>query len=254
MDRFRGKATVVTGGASGIGLATAQRLAMEGAAVAIIDLQRAAVDDAVAMVRASGGHAVGYDADVSVWARVEDAFVAAAKEFGHLDAVVNCAGIIARGSLEETSDEEWHRVIEVDLTSIFYSTRAALPLLRAAGSGAIVNIASLSGTVSIVNVAYEAAKGGVVSLTRRLADELAKDGIRVNSVSPGLTATPLNQKLRDAGAERRWVDRIPLGRYGHPREIAAACAFLASEDASYVTGFDLIVDGGVSAVLRPLPA
>jgi NAD(P)-dependent dehydrogenase (short-subunit alcohol dehydrogenase family) len=172
---------------------------------------------------------------------------------GVADKATPFGGIIARGDLLETGIDEWRRVLEVDLSSIFYSTRAALPLLRAAGGGSIVNFASLSGTRSIVNVAYEAAKGGVISLTRRLADELAKDHIRVNTVSPGFTATPLNQKLRDAGAERKWVDRIPLGRYGQPAEIAAACAFLASDDASYITGFDLVVDGGVSSVLRPLP-
>jgi NAD(P)-dependent dehydrogenase (short-subunit alcohol dehydrogenase family) len=141
-------------------------------------------------------------------------------------------------------------VLQVDLTAIYYLTLAALPYLRRRG-GAVVNIASVAGSRGAVNVAYVAAKGGLVALTRQLANELAGDGIRVNSVSPGFTATRLNEDLRGSGAEARWASRIPLGRYASPHEIAAACAFLASDEASYITGTDLIVDGGLSAVLRP---
>jgi NAD(P)-dependent dehydrogenase (short-subunit alcohol dehydrogenase family) len=123
--------------------------------------------------------------------------------------------------------------------------------LRKAGGGAIVNIASVAGSVGAINPAYCASKGGVIAVTRQLADELARDRIRVNSVSPGFTVTPLNQTLREAGAEKSWANQIPLGRYGLPPEIASACAFLASDDASYITGIDLLVDGGLASVTRP---
>lgn len=251
MTRFKGKVAIVTGGASGIGLATAERLASEGAAVAIVDRELAAANVAAESIRGPAGRGKGFAADVTSRDQLASVFAAASKMFGRVDVVVNSAGVIARGNLEETSIEEWRRVLEIDLSSMFYSASAALPLLRAAGGGSIVNIASVAGLRGAVNVAYVAAKGGVISLTRQLANELAKDRIRVNSISPGFTSTPLNQTLRDAGAERYWTDRIPLGRYGAPEEIAAACAFLASDDASYVTGFDLVVDGGLSVVLRP---
>ena len=251
MTRFKGKVAIVTGGASGIGLATAERLASEGAAVAIVDRELAAANVAAESIRGPAGRGKGFAADVTSRDQLASVFAAASKMFGRVDVVVNSAGVIARGNLEETSIEEWRRVLEIDLSSMFYSASAALPLLRAAGGVSIVNIASVAGLRGAVNVAYVAAKGGVISLTRQLANELAKDRIRVNSISPGFTSTPLNQTLRDAGAERYWTDRIPLGRYGAPDEIAAACAFLASDDASYVTGFDLVVDGGLSAVLRP---
>ncbi len=252
MNRFIGKVVIVTGGASGIGLATARRLAAEGALVAIVDRDGEAAARTAQGLIDSGNQALALPADVSDARAVARAFQEAARRFGRLDAVVNSAGIIARGSLEETSEEEWRRVIEVDLYSMFYSARAAAPLLRAAGGGSIVNVASVAGSRGAVNVAYVAAKGGVIALTRQLAGELAPDGIRVNSVSPGFTATALNRREREGGAERRWASRIPLGgRYAEPDEIAAACAFLASSDASYITGIDLVVDGGMSAVVRP---
>lgn len=251
MNRFQGKAAIVTGGGSGIGLAVACRLASEGAAVALIDRSEAALAAAVATVAQHGGIVVTAIADVTDSAAVQRAFAESGDSLGRVDAVINSAGVIARGTLGETSDEEWLRVIHTDLSSMFYAARAAVPFLRATGGGAIVNIASIAGSRGAVNVAYAAAKGGVASITRQLANELACDGIRVNAVSPGFTATPLNQTLRDAGAERGWSTRIPLGRYATPEEIAAACAYLASDDASYVTGVDLVVDGGLSAVLRP---
>lgn len=251
MNRFHGKAAIITGGASGIGLAVAMRLAAEGAAVALVDRSQQSLDKAASVVAGAGGRVFATVADVTDSAAVARAFSACADKLGRVDAVINSAGIIARGTLEETSDEEWLRVIHTDLSSMFYAARAAVPLLRAAGGGAVVNIASIAGTRGAVNVAYAAAKGGVVSITRQLANELAHKGIRVNSVSPGFTSTPLNQTLRSEGAESTWMQRIPLGRYATPEEIAAACAYLASSDASYVTGIDIVVDGGLSAVLRP---
>lgn len=253
MKRFDGKVAVVTGGASGIGLATASRLASEGAALALVDRDGGAVRRAAQDLQRSGSRVLALEADVSNARALAAVFGDAAGELGRLDVVINSAGIIARGNLSETSEDEWRRVLEVDLHSMFYSARAAVPLLRAAGGGAIVNVASVAGSRGSVNVAYAAAKGGVISLTRQLAGELAGDRIRVNSVSPGFTFTGLNRELRGSSAEDRWARRIPLARYADAREIAAACAFLASNDASYVTGTDLVVDGGLSAVVFANP-
>jgi NAD(P)-dependent dehydrogenase (short-subunit alcohol dehydrogenase family) len=253
LKRLQDKVAVVTGGASGIGLATAERLASEGALIAVVDRDGGHAREAAARIADNGGRAISFEADVRNQQQLETAFNAAAAEFGRLDVIVNSAGVISRGGLEATTDEDWRNVLEINLFSIFYSARAALPLLRKGGGGAIVNIASVAGSVGAVSVPYSASKGGVISITRQLANELARDGIRVNSVSPGFTSTPLNKSLRDAGAESQWANQIPLGRYALPEEIAAACAFLASDDATYITGTDLLVDGGLSAVARPEP-
>lgn len=253
MKRFTGKVAIITGGASGIGLATAERLASEGATIAVVDRDAVSMKAAMRRISDVSTSVLCLEADVRSLEQLRIAFAAANSKFGRVDVIINSAGVIARGNIDETSDEEWRRVLEINLFSIFYSAKIAMPLLRAAGGGAIVNIASIAGGRGLINAPYSAAKGGVISITRQLADELAQDRIRVNSVSPGFTSTPLNQELRAAGAERSWASRIPLGRYGEPAEIAAACAFLASDDAAYITGIDLVVDGGISAVLRPDP-
>ncbi len=251
MNRFAAKSAIITGGASGIGLSTALRLSAEGAKVALVDRSTEALDQAIACIEAQGGYAVAAVADVTDSGAVDRAFTQCANKLDGICVIINSAGIIARGSMEETSDEEWLRVLNTDLSSMFYTARAGARLLRQEEGGSIVNIASIAGSRGAVNVAYAAAKGGVASITRQLANELAPDGIRVNAVSPGFTRTPLNQRLRSSNAEASWTHQIPLGRYADPEEIAAACAFLASGDASYITGIDLVVDGGLCAVLRP---
>ena len=244
MTRFAGKTALVTGAASGIGRACAERLLQEGARVALVDVSYTG-KSAKETPRSIAIHAdAGNEADVI--AAVERAV----DKFEHLDVVINSAGIAARGNIEDTSSAEWNKVIAVDLSSIFYATKAVVPHMRKPG-GAIVNIASVAGTRGAINVAYDAAKGGVVAITRRLAGELAPSRIRVNSVSPGFTATGLNVKQRELGWDRAWFARIPAGRFGEPHEIAAACLFLASDDASYITGHDLVVDGGLSTMLIP---
>jgi meso-butanediol dehydrogenase / (S,S)-butanediol dehydrogenase / diacetyl reductase len=251
MMRYAAKRVVVTGGASGIGLATARRLFAEGATLALVDLDLDGASHAASAMDATGARAAGYAADVADSAAVSSVLRSAEEWMGGIDVVINSAGIIARGAIGDTSDEAWRRVLDIDLSSMFYVARAVAPIMRRAGGGAIVNVASVAGSVGAVNAAYAAAKGGVLALTRQLANELAADTIRVNSVSPGFTATPLNQELRAAGSEAAWASRIPLGRFGLPEEIAAVCAFLASDDASYITGIDLVADGGLSAVARP---
>ena len=254
MSRYEGKVVVVTGGASGIGYAVAGRLVAEGAAIALVDFDSANAIKSASDLSRQGGRVHAYAVDVTDETSMRAVFAQVATQFGRLDAVINSAGIAARGTLDETGYDEWRRVLDVDLTSIYLSARMAVPHMRRNGGGAIVNIASVAGILGVVNVAYVAAKGGVIALTRQLANELAADNIRVNAISPGFVVTALNKELRANGAEKRWENRIPLGRYAEPREIAAACAFLASDDASYMTGENMVVDGGLSAVLRPDPA
>lgn len=242
MTRFAGKVVLVTGAGSGIGSACCDGLLREGACIAALD--RAPLPELAA------GNVLKLQGDVADPTTGPRAVNDALAKFGRLDALINCAGIIARGNITETTDEEWMRVLNVDLSSIYYLSKAAVPGLRTSG-GNIVNVASVAASRGAINVAYDAAKGGVVALTRRLAGELAPYNIRANSVSPGFTSTGLNVEQRQKGWDRVWTSRIPAGRFAQPREIASACLFLASDEASYVTGHDLVVDGGLSSVLLP---
>jgi len=244
--RFEGKVALVTGGASGIGEATARRLADEGAHVMIGDLNEGAAKDVAATL---ANDAASQAVDVSDIEQVQALVDATVERYGRLDVLFNNAGIGCFGQTQELDPETWHQVIAVDLHSIFYGCRAAIPHLKAAGGGAIVNTASISGLGADYGFsAYNAAKGAVVNYTRTLAIDHARDGIRVNAVCPGPTETPLAEPLFAMPGIREAFQRsIPLERIGRAEEIAAAVAFLASDDASYVTGAALPVDGGVTA-------
>jgi meso-butanediol dehydrogenase/(S,S)-butanediol dehydrogenase/diacetyl reductase len=245
--RFSGKTVVVTGGASGIGLAAVRRFHAEGAAVVVADINGDAARD---VARELGDNrCLARKVDVSNWEQVKDLMDRAAATFGGLDIVFNNAGITSFSAIPESSLEEWHRVIEIDLSGIFFGCKAAIPLMRERGGGAIINTASGSGLKGDYGaIAYCAAKGGVINFTRAAALDHAREGIRVNAVSPGPIATPLlrgidkMKKLRD-----QWQESIPMGRFGNPEEIAAVVAFLASDDATYLTGVTIPVDGGVMA-------
>ncbi len=246
--RFNGKVAVVTAAASGIGAATAARLAREGAYVYLSDIDQdglARQAEALADVSARISTRV---ADVTVPEQVAALIDNAVSEQGRLDILINNAGMGAFGRITEVTPEAWHRVFRICVDSIFHASRAAIPHLIKT-HGTIVNTASISGLFGDYGfAAYNAAKGAVINLTRNMALDYSRDGLRVNAVCPGLIATPLSLKLRDNAAVMAEYDRlIPLGGPGSPEEIAGAIAFLASDDASYVTGVAFAVDGGLTA-------
>jgi meso-butanediol dehydrogenase/(S,S)-butanediol dehydrogenase/diacetyl reductase len=245
-NRFEGRVALVTGAASGIGAATARRLVREGARVWLADRDSAGV----AAVAAELGEAAGsQELDVRDREAVAAFTEAAAARFGRIDVVVNNAGIGSFGPSDVLDPDTWRDVLATDLDSVFYGTRAALPHLRAAGGGAIVNTASISGLAGDYGfAAYNAAKGAVVNYTRTAALDHGHEHIRVNCVCPGPIHTGLTSFARDMPAlVEAWERSVPLGRIGAADEVAAAIAFLASDDASYISGAALVVDGGLTA-------
>ncbi|WP_187368967.1 SDR family NAD(P)-dependent oxidoreductase [Baekduia soli] len=245
-----GRTCVVTGGASGIGAATARVLVREGARVAVLDRR---ADDARAVVEAlapaDGGPHLALEADVADPAAVRRAFTAVLEAFGRLDGLVSCAGIRITGDPLEVTPEDWHHVMDVNLSGAFYCAQHAGRAMVAQGSGSIVNISSAAGLVAVDRrVAYNASKAGLLGLTRGLARDLGGRGVRVNAVCPGLIRTPLTEPYFE---DEAWVaalsDVIPSGSAGEPEHIGDACAFLLSDLAAYITGIALPVDGGFTA-------
>jgi meso-butanediol dehydrogenase/(S,S)-butanediol dehydrogenase/diacetyl reductase len=246
MRRFDGYAALVTGAGQGIGEAIARRLAAEGARVLVTDVVPERAEAAAQRVREAGGEAEALACDVADRAAVEAAVEHAARRFGGLDVLVNCAlSCLPDADLvENEEDEAWERNIDVTLTGAFRCARAAMPYLAAAdGRGAIVSIGSVNGAADFGNHSYSAAKAGLAGLTRTLAGHAAPRGVRVNLVMPGTVDTP-NWAGREDALERASA-HYPLGRVGRPDDIAAAVAFLASQDASWITGVTLPVDGGL---------
>ncbi len=243
--QLEGLVAVVTGGGSGIGLAACRMFLREGARVGALDLSLGALHDA---------NALPVTADVTDQASMDAAMAAVAERFGGIDILVNNAGISSVGTVEDNDDQEWARVLDVNVTGIVRGTKAALPYLRRSAHGAIVNTSSIAATAGLAKRAlYSASKGAVHALTLAMAADLVADGIRVNCVSPGTADTPWVERLlartTDPAEERRKLEaRQPLGRMVSADEVAAAMLYLVSPAASSTTGASLAVDGGVGGL------
>lgn len=248
--RLRGKVALITGGASGIGRATALLMARQGAAVTVVDVDKVGAQSVVKEIRDHGGRAIAVACDVSQGADCQRAVQRAVEELGGLDILFNNAGIIRRANVLETSEEEWDQVMAVNVKSIFLLSKLAIPIMAQAGGGVIINTGSGWGLVGGQNaVSYCASKGAVVNMTRAMALDHGAQNIRVNCVCPGDTDTAmLRSEARQLGeSDERFLaeaaDR-PLGRVGQPEDIAEAVLYLASDASSFVTGTSLVVDGG----------
>lgn len=245
-----GKVVIVTGGGRGLGRALSEGFAAAGAHVVLTGRSAETLEGAAGQIRAKGGSVRGVPADVAREADVEALCATTLDAFGRIDVLINNAGINPwYKAAEDTTLEEWRAVVETNLTGVFLACRQAGRTMLAQGDGAIVNVTSVAGRVGLAKTtAYCAAKGGVELMTRQLALEWAKKGVRVNAVAPGYFATDLTEGLRaNEVLSERVTRRSPMGRFGHPNELAGACLFLASPAASYITGASLAVDGGWTA-------
>ena len=246
--RLPGRVAAITGGALGIGRATALTFAEEGATVALGDVQVEAAETVAQEIRGRGGQAIAVGLDVGDAAQVQAFVDRVVEEFGRLDVMFANAGIAHSAPFLEHPETQWHRVLRVNLTGVFLCCQAAArQMVKQGGGGRIITTASINGFRGVENLAgYNAAKAGVIELTRTMAVELAQHRIAVNAIAPAQIDTRLTRSLPE-GARRRRVERIPMGRFGEPEEVARVALFLASDDASYVTGHTLAVDGGYLA-------
>ena len=254
MDRLNGRVAVVTGGASGIGLASIRRLASEGARVVVADVNteagKRAADEVSGLFVAT---------DVTDPDAVQRLFSIADRECGSVDIAFNNAGISPPedDSILDTGLDAWRKVQEVNLTSVYLCCKAVIPYMQRQGKGSIINTASFVALMGAATsqISYSASKGGVLSMSRELGVQFAREGIRVNALCPGPVNTPLLQELfaKDAERAQRRLVHVPMGRFAEPDEIAAAVAFLASDDSSFITASTFLVDGGISgAYVTPL--
>ncbi len=248
--RLKGRVALVTGAASGIGAATARRLAAEGAYVALTDIQDPAGEAIAGELSDGGAEAIFVHHDVSDEESWVMALAAVREKWGRLDILVNNAGKGDTAPIEEATLEDWEATIAVDQRSVFLGMKLAAPMLLESGHGSIVNISSIFGTSGGFGTspAYHAAKGAVRTLTKNAAVHWAQEGIRVNSIHPGFIDTPMLAQAKGTELEGLLTTTTPMGRLGRPEEIAATVAWLASDDASFVTGAEIYVDGGFSAV------
>jgi 3(or 17)beta-hydroxysteroid dehydrogenase len=248
--RLQGKIALISGGARGMGAVEARLFAKEGAKVTIGDVLEDEGRKLEAEINATGGEALFVRLDVTHEADWQKAVEATVNRFGKLDVLVNNAGISGRGRVEDTTVEEWDRVMDVNAKGVFLGTKVAIPAMRRGGGGSIINISSQLGLVGTDHSSpqYQASKGAVRLLTKATAIQYAQEGIRANSVHPGPIVTPMTEAARaDPERYQLMLSRVPLGCYGQPEDVAYGVLYLASDEARWVTGSELVIDGGWTA-------
>lgn len=254
--RLTNKVAIITGGGSGIGRASAELFAREGAAVGVLDVRAEAAEETAAAIRAAGGRALGLGADVTNDAQVRAATDAVIAEFGDVAILYNNAGIGSTGAVDVAEEDDWDRCFNINAKGTFLCSRAVVPSMLNAGRGSIINQGSVAALVGVANfAAYCAAKGAVVALTRSMSIDLAPRGIRVNAIAPGTIYTPLMEPMliaRGGGDLQKGLEmtltKYPIGRLGDVGDIANAALFLASDEAAFVTGSTLTADGGMTSI------
>ena len=247
--RLEGKVALISGGARGQGAVEAKLFASEGASVIIGDVLDDAGKQVEAEIAESGGNATYVHLDVTSESQWNDAVNAAVERYGKLDILVNNAGILIRAGVEDTTEEDWDRIMDVNGKGVFLGTKAVIPAMRDAGGGSIINISSVAGLQGFpIASAYSATKGAVRILTKSTAVQYAAENIRCNSVHPGLIYTDMTKDTLDIPeAERELRARVPMGRLGVSEDVAKGVMFLASDESSYMTGSELVIDGGITA-------
>jgi NAD(P)-dependent dehydrogenase (short-subunit alcohol dehydrogenase family) len=250
--RLAGKVAFITGAGMGMGREAAVLFARHGARVGIADIDKAAAEETVALIEKAGGQGLAAIGDVAVEADVERMIAETVARFGALHVLYNNAGVLWKDrdrSVLETDERQWDRVMAINLKSVFWVTKHGIPHLRRAGGGSVINVGSVSALAGFTRAqdAYTAAKGAIISLTKSLAIQFAKDRIRCNVIHPGIVDTPLQAPYLTDELRKEFQAGIPLGRIAHPREIAFAALFLASEESAFMTGAELVIDGGFTA-------
>ena len=247
--RLEGKVALISGGARGQGAVEAKLFASEGASVVIGDILDDLGRQVEAEIAEAGGNATYVHLDVTSESQWNDAVAVAVEQYGKLDILVNNAGILIRAGVEDTTGEDWDRIMDINGKGVFLGTKAAIPAMRSAGGGSIINISSIAGLQgSPASAAYSATKGAVRILTKSTAVQYAKEGIRCNSVHPGLIYTDMTRDTLDTPeGEREWRARVPMGYIGVSEDVAKGVLFLASDESSYMTGSELVIDGGITA-------
>ncbi len=253
MDRVKGKVAIVTGGAQGLGEAHALLLAKEGAKVVVTDIKKAKGERVAAKIKRRGGEAIFIKQDVSIESEWHRVISMTLRKFGRLDILVNNAGVIFFKKISDTSLAEWRRLMNTNLDGVFLGTKYAMEAMKKSGGGSIINISSVAGIIGTLDTsAYHASKGGVRLFTKAAAMECAKAGynynVRVNSIHPGVIKTPMTEELRkDKNRSRTALSWHPIRRFGEAEEVAYAVLYLASDESRFVTGSELVVDGGWTA-------
>jgi len=244
--RLENKVAIVTGAGSGIGRGIALAFAREGAKQVIADWSEEGGQETLEQVRQAGGEAVFIKTDVSKSADVDKMVKTCLNQFGRIDILVNNAGIVKFGAIHETSEEDWDAVLDVNLKSVFLTSRKSIPEMLKQGGGKIINVASIAGLVGFDQVGpYCASKGGIIALTREMALEYGKNKINVNCIAPGIIETAMTKDMLSDDAQKQGLaSQIPYPRFGQPEDIAQAAVYLASNESDFVTGHTLVVDGG----------